>query len=226
MRRWTRRLGIVGLLLPLAAAFGVLALVLVGDGEPTWESGSEALAAEHLVYALSEDRRVGALALPRNYDRAAPLPLLLALHDRGGFVWQMNSDLQLSQRINFNRFAMIFVNAGIAADGQRAWNLEGDTDVAYLEEVIAEARELVAIDRIWLLGRGQGVEMADRLLCDFLDDLPDDLPDVSALVAVEPTGEPLPCAGAAELSQLEIDSADLAEPDNAARIIAWLRENG
>lgn len=206
MRRVFRRLGLLVLVAPLAAAVGSVALVVFGDDEPSWESAIEALASEHVVFALNPDR-VAALALPSGYEGAESLPLLIGLHDDGSFTWRLDRDLGLSERVSVDGFGLLLVNAEVGEGGERVW---GASDDGYLNALVTEAGNRVMIGSVWIVGRGKGAIAAHRVACG--GEL-----EVSAVAEVSPPPGLERCG---TVVSVEVGAAD------AAAIIAGLRERG
>ena len=176
-----RKLGILGLAVPLAAIIGALVyLFLFGETEPTFEDATQQLAQDHTVYGLDRDGRRAALAAPFGADPSAPLPLIIVLHGYGSNVWELSQSLGLIARINVDRFLLLMPQGSRDTDGKRFWNASEQCcdydasavdDVGYLRSLIDEASTLVEFNSIYALGHGNGGFMSFRLACEALPEL-------------------------------------------------------
>ena len=158
-----------------------------------------------------EERTV--LATPREFVEGET-PLVVSLHGFGG-----NSALQamyvpLHERVNADGFALMLPNGTRDADGSRSWNptdeaFSGKTgktaqdDVAYLTELVSEAREIRNFGHIYFFGYSNGGFMAHHIGCK-------GLPGLRAVASLAGTSyvEESACDDAPAVSALQIHGSD------------------
>ena len=204
-----RKLGVVGLGVPLVAIIGALVyLFLFGETEPTFEDATQQLAQDHTVYGLDLEGRRAALVAPFGADPTEPLPLIIALHGYGSNVWEHSQYLGLIERINADRFLLLMPSGSRDADGNRFWNAtdfccdfdDSDVDdVEYLGWLLAEASQQVAVGPVYVVGHSNGGFMSFRLACE-------GLPGLVGIVSLAGTtfADESRCADASRVSILQI----------------------
>jgi len=121
--------------------------------------------------------RPARLLLPDGYDTTEELPLVVLL---GGY-WNLAEELDdwfgVSDRVNFDDFALLLPDGTIDSDGAPFWNATdtccdydgtGVDDAGWLLDLIAEADARVAIDstRVVAVGHSNGGFMAYALACE------------------------------------------------------------
>lgn len=234
-----RKLGIIGLGVPLVAFLAILVyLFFFGETEPTFEDATQQLAQDHTVYGLDPDGRRAALVAPLGSDANQPLPLVIALHGYGSNTWLHVQNMGLISRVNPDRFLLLLANGSRDTDGNRFWNAtefccdfdDSDIDdVEYLRSLIEEAGQQVEIGPIYLAGHSNGAFMSYRLACDDLDRL-------AGIVALSGTtfADESRCADATPVSILHIhgdaDDVILYEGDEypgaPETLFRWARRYG
>ncbi|MDE2987664.1 MAG: hypothetical protein OXT70_06365 [Chloroflexota bacterium] len=151
------------------------------------------------------------LLLPR--DRGdEPLPLVLSLHGYQGEAEAHDWYFGLSARILGWDFALITPQGTTDSRGYAFWNATDGCcnftgsevdDFAWLNQLVAEAREIVDLSDVYVVGYSNGGFMAYRLACDGLDGL-------VAIVSLAGSsfGDPERCEGAEPVSVLQIHGSD------------------
>ena len=194
-----------GILEWLAQVYGLDVQLLVPSG-----------AAEDVDTIEIGGQRPAQLLLPADRD-AEPLPLILSLHGYSGEASAHDWYFGLSERIPQYRFALITPQGTTNSSGLAFWNatdaccnFDGSEvdDFGWLSALVAEAREIVDISGVHVVGYSNGGFMAYRLACAGLEGL------VSIVsLAGSSFGDPDRCADAAPVSVLQIHgSADLDIP--------------
>ncbi len=155
--------------------------------------------------------RAARLQTPPTAD-VEPIPLILSLHGYGGEPEAHDWYFGLSERIMEYRFALITPQGTTDSRGNAFWNatdaccnFEGSAvnDSGWLGGLIAEAREIVDISGVYVVGYSNGGFMAYRLACDGLEGL------VSIVsLAGSSFADPERCAGVAPVSVLQIHGTD------------------
>ena len=234
-----RKLGVVGLGVPLVAIIGALVyLFLFGETEPTFEDATQQLAQDHTVYGLDLEGRRAALVAPFGADPTEPLPLIIALHGYGSNVWEHSQYLGLIERINADRFLLLMPSGSRDADGNRFWNAtdfccdfdDSDVDdVEYLGSLLAEASQQVAVGPVYVVGHSNGGFMSFRLACE-------GLPGLVGIVSLAGTtfADESRCADASRVSILQIhgDADDVIlydgdeYPGAPETVMRWARRSG
>lgn len=190
-----RKLGIVGLGVPLVAVIAALIyLFLFGTSEPTFDAATRELARDHTVLRI-RDEAPAALIVPT--EPAASVVLILVLRDDERHVWSATEALGLLDYVNSHDLAVLPVVGPVVRD-QLA-------DLASLAADFVTPREtyLAAFD---------GAALA--AVCD--GGLGDGW---SGVVVVDP-GEADAFDQCAELPTLRIDSSNAPAP----RIVQWMLE--
>ncbi|MFU8807266.1 MAG: alpha/beta hydrolase family esterase [Bradymonadaceae bacterium] len=127
--------------------------------------------------ALGGERPARVL-LPNDYDTDKSWPLVVLLHGYSASSTVQDAYLGLSARRHAYGFITIQPDGTKNPEDKTFWNAteaccdfygSGVDDLAYLEELIDEAEERLAIDpgRIYLLGHSNGGFMSYRLSCEF-----------------------------------------------------------
>ena len=163
--------------------------------------------------ALPGREELTVLATPREFVEGKT-PLVVSLHGFGG-----NSALQamyvpLHERVNADGFALMLPNGTRDADGSRSWNPTDETfsektgktaqdDVAYLSELVSEAREIRNFGHIYFFGYSNGGFMAHHIGCK-------GLPGLRAVASLAGTSyvEDTACDDAPAVSALQIHGSD------------------
>lgn len=155
-------------------------------------------------------------------------PLIISLHGFGGDSAHQSAYVPLHERVNSDGFALLLPNGMLNADGSRSWNPtddlftknSGDTpqdDVAYLTELVVEARKVADFGPVYIFGYSNGGFMAYHIACK-------GLPGLRAVASLSGTSyvEDSTCDGAQPVSVLHIHGAeddvilyegDRSEPD-------------
>ncbi len=194
------------------------------DGEEQADSSEEEADADD---AADDDReptewtvggeRPTALYAPAGYDGEEPLPLVMLLH---GYVstatavkWYFGG---MHLLVNEARFALLLPQGRPGSNGLTFWDAtpacceftETDSDdVAYLTGIADEARELVNLSGVYIIGNSNGGFMAYRMACEGT------IPDLRAIVSMAGSSfeNPNTCADAAPVSVLQIHGTEDAE---------------
>ena len=153
-------------------------------------------------------------------------PLIVSLHGFGGDSAYQATYVPLHKRVNTDGFALLLPNGALNAEGDRFWNptdeccdggKSGEDDVAYLTELVANAREVKDFGPVYFFGYSNGGFMSHHMACK-------GLPGLRAVAGLAGTSyvEDSSCDGAPPVSVLHIhgtaDSVilydgDAAEPD-------------
>ena len=132
------------------------------------EAGADVLYVEH---AGRGDRTV--LAAPRDFADGRT-PLIVSLHGYGGNSAGHAEYIPLHEHMNADGFALLLPNGALDAEGNPFWNPTerdadsgkgGGDDVAYLTELVAEARRLRDFGPVYVFGYSNGGFMAHYLAC-------------------------------------------------------------
>ena len=130
-----RKLGVVGLALPLIAIVGALIFLFAfGTDAPTFDAGARELARTNTVVRLSEEPSA-ALVVP---EQAPPsMPILIILADDQRHIWQAATDLGLLPLVESEQFGVL-IAPGIA-DGELLQSLVAKVDALVDVELAALA---------------------------------------------------------------------------------------
>ena len=167
---------------------------------------SASLPAPNEVLEIGGDRPVQ-LQLPADRGDEA-IPLVLSLHGYGADAKGQDQYFGLSQRVTEYGFALITPQGTTDDRDNRFWNATDgccnfhNSDVddhAWLSSLVAEARDLVDVSGVYVVGYSNGGFMAYRLACDGLDGLV-----AIASLAGSSFGDPERCADAMPVSVLQI----------------------
>lgn len=175
-------------------ALGVIAIVILGQGEPTFDEAMLQIVEESGVTVQRiagagvdhrRDSRPALIVLPSGYysgplDERPSIPLVFSLHGYSSHYMDQDSYFGLSRLVNSHNFALVLSNGKRDDTGNRFWNATdfccgmADTkpdDVVYLTGLVEEAAEHVNIDRVFVVGMSNGGFMSYRLACESLPGL-------------------------------------------------------
>ena len=159
-----------------------------------------------------EERTIGGersaqLLLPE--DRGSgPLPLVVSLHGYGGDAEGHDWYFGLSDRIAEYGFALITPQGTTDSSGSPFWNATDGCcnfygsdvdDSGWISSLVADAREIVDVSGVHVVGYSNGGFMSYRVACDGLEGLV-----AIAGVAGSSFGDPERCADALPVSVLQI----------------------
>ncbi|MBX3273410.1 MAG: hypothetical protein KF729_24315 [Sandaracinaceae bacterium] len=143
--------------------------------------------------------RPARLFTPPAHDGATALPLVVLLHG-----YTVNAQLQdlyfgLTRHARRDGYYALFPDGTIDADGEPHWDVLGRSvdDHAYLRARIEEARALVPVERVFVLGHSNGGFMAYRLACDSAD-------LVAGIASLAGSDAVADCAPSADVAVLQI----------------------
>ena len=183
------------------------------------EAGTEVRYVDHPGRG---DRTI--LAVPRNIV-AGETPLIVALHGYGSDSASLAAYVPLHERVNARGFALLLPNGTHDDMGNRFWNptdeccdggKSGEDDVAYLRELVAEARSIADLGPVYIFGYSNGGFMSHHMACT-------GLPGLRAVASLAGTSyvEDSSCDGAPPVSVLHIhgtaDDVILFEGDESDR---------
>lgn len=191
-----RKLGIVGLSVPLIAIVGALIyLFLFGTSEPTFDAATRELARDHTVLRI-RDEPPAALIAPD--EPPETVIMILVLPDDSRHVWSATQALGLLDEVDNHGLAVIPVNTPLERE--------------QLSELVELAAEFVTPSRIYVAAFNGGPLAA---VCE--DELPDGWS--GAAVVEVPGVESLDhCA---DLPVLRVED----QQDPAPRIVQWMLES-
>ncbi|MDE2716490.1 MAG: hypothetical protein OXI33_05675 [Chloroflexota bacterium] len=150
-------------------------------------------------------------------------PLIVSLHGFGGDSAYQATYVPLHERVNTDGFALLLPNGALNAEGNRFWNptdeccdggKSGGDDVAYLTELVANAREVKDFGPVYFFGYSNGGFMSHHMACK-------GLPGLRAVASLAGTSyvEDSSCDGAPPVSVLHIhgtaDSVILYDGDES-----------
>ena len=172
----------------------------------------EAVVDVHYVALPGREERT-VLATPREFVEGKT-PLVVSLHGFGGNSAHQAMYVPLHERVNADGFALMLPNGTRDADGSRSWNPTDETfsgktgktaqdDVAYLAELVSEARKIRNFGRIYFFGYSNGGFMAHHIGCK-------GLPGLRAVASLAGTSyvEESDCDDAPAVSALQIHGSD------------------
>ena len=139
-------------------------------------------------------------------------PLIVSLHGFGGNSADLAAYIPLHERVAAERFALLLPNGMVDSEGNRFWNptdecceggKSGEDDVAYLTELVAEARKVNNFGLVYFFGYSNGGFMAHHMACK-------GLPGLRAVASLAGTSyvNDASCAGAPPVSALHIHGTD------------------
>ena len=173
----------------------------VAGGPPSRSIGSHTIGGE----------RQAELLLPKGRE-GETLPLILSLHGYQGQAAAHDWYFGLSERILGYNFALITPQGTTDSRGNPFWNATDGCcnfhgsevdDYGWLTGLVAEAREIVDVSGVYVVGNSNGGFMSYRLACDGLDGLV-----AIASLAGSSFGDPERCADATPISVLQIHGTD------------------
>lgn len=190
-----RKLGIVGLGIPLLAIIAALVyLFLFGTSEPTFDAATRELARDHTVLRI-RDEPPAALVVPT--EPAESVVLIAVLPDDDRHVWTATQALGLLDYVDSHGLALIPVTMSVDPD--------------QLTELAVLAAEYVAPSEMYVVAFSGSAISA---VCD------DELGDGWSGVVVVEGGEHAESERCGDLPTLRIE--DQNEP--GARIVQWIVE--
>ena len=165
-------------------------------------SGDEVHCLDH-----PEREESSVLVMPDEFIDGAT-PLLVSLHGFGGDSAYQSAYVPLHERANSDGFARLLPNGARDANGYRFWNptdhcceggKTGEDDVAFLTELVAEARKIGAFGPVYFFGYSNGGFMSHHMACK-------GLPGLRAVASLAGTSyvEDSSCEGAPPVSVLHI----------------------
>ena len=139
-------------------------------------------------------------------------PLIVSLHGFGGDSAYQAAYVPLHERVNTHGFALMLPNGAPDGSGNRFWNptdhcceggKSGEDDVAYLTELVAEARKIRDFGPIYFFGYSNGGFMSHHIACK-------GLPGLRAVASLAGTSyvEDSGCEGAPPVSVLHIHGTE------------------
>ena len=184
------------------------------------ESGGEVHFVEHPGRG---DRSV--LVTPQQFADGET-PLIVSLHGFGGNSADQAAYIPLHERVNTDGLALLLPNGTVDSAGNRFWNptdecceggKSGEDDVAFLTELVAEARKVKNFGPVYFVGYSNGGFMANHMACK-------GMPGLRAVASLAGTSyvDDAACAGAPPVSALHIHGTgdgvvlfegDESEPD-------------
>ncbi len=170
--------------------------------------------------------RPATLTLPSDYEAGTPIPLVIVLHGFTSNAEWTDAYFGISRRIESDRIAVILPNGTRDSQERSFWNatdfccnLQGSEvdDVAYLNGLVEEAAEHMAVDGVYLIGLSNGGFMSYRMACE-------SMPELRAIASVAGTTfqDPARCEGARPISILHIHGT----ADRTIRYAGGGREGG
>lgn len=164
---------------------------------------------DYIEHAGRSDRTV--LVTPREFVDGET-PLIVSLHGFRGNSFYQSSYVPLHERVNTSGFALLMPNGVRDAAGNRFWNptddccergKSGEDDVAYLAELVAEARNLRNFGHIYFFGYSNGGFMSHHMACK-------GLPGLRAIASLAGTSyvEDSSCEGTQPVSVLHIHGTE------------------
>ena len=141
-------------------------------------------------------------------------PLIVSLHGYGGDSAYQIAYVPLHERVNTDGFALLLPNGALDGDGNRSWNptdgshtektgKASEDDVAYLTELVVEARKVGDFGPVYFFGYSNGGFMAYHMACK-------GLPGLRAVVSLSGTSyvEDTSCDDAPPVSVLHIHGTE------------------
>ena len=139
-------------------------------------------------------------------------PLIVSLHGFGSNSADQSAYIPLHERVNTHGFALLLPNGTLDSAGNRFWNptdeccqggKAGEDDVAYLTELVAEARKVINFGPVYFFGYSNGGFMAHHMACK-------GLPGLRAVASLAGTSyvDDAACAGAPPVSVLHVHGTD------------------
>ena len=186
------------------------------------DAGGEVYYVDHPGRA---DRSV--LVLPVEFVDGQT-PLIASLHGYGGDSALQLPYVPLHERVNTDGFALLLPNGAPDGEGNRSWNPTDDAftkdsgrtgkasedDVAYLSELVAEARKVRDFGPLYFFGFSNGGFMSYHMACK-------GIPGLRAVASLSGTSyvEDSSCEGAPPVSVLHVHGT-------ADTLLNWLLSQG
>ena len=159
------------------------------------------------VHTIGGDRPA-TLTLPNGYENGTPAPLVIVLHGYSGNAGWTDRYFGISRRIEPDRIGVILPNGTRNPDDRRFWNAtdyccdfygSDIDDVGYLNGLVEDASEHMAIDGVYLIGLSNGGFMSHRMACE-------SMPGLRGIATVAGTtfDDPARCEGATPISLLHV----------------------
>ena len=163
----------------------------------------------YVDHAGRGDRTV--LMTPRRFVEGET-PLIVSLHGFGGDSGWQSAYFPLHERVESDGFALLLPNGTRGADGARFWNptdecceggKSGEDDVAYLTELVEEARKIADFGAVYVFGYSNGGFMSHHMACK-------GMPGLRAVASLAGTSyvDESSCEGAPPVSVLHIHGTD------------------
>ncbi len=170
--------------------------------------------------------RPATLMLPNDYEAGTRIPLVIVLHGYTSNARWTDGYFGMSQRIEPDQIAVILPNGTRNTRNLPFWNGtdyccdlfgSGVDDVAYLNGLVEDASEHMAVDGVYLIGLSNGGFMSYRMACE-------SMPGLRAIAAVAGAtfSDPARCEGARPVSVLHIHGT----ADNTIRYEGGRRGDG
>jgi len=124
--------------------------------------------------------RPAELTRPYEYVAGTPIPVVIVLHGYGGNSAGIDRYFGISRRVHRDHFAVILPSGTLNRNGRRFWDAtdfccdfwESDPgDVDYLNDLVDEAADHVAIEGVYLIGLSNGGFMSYRMACESMPGL-------------------------------------------------------
>ncbi len=219
----SKKISLYALIICMFASLNTLAEF--GDLRERWRGKQEenqqtnqALKAGDYTFTLKHQdiKRMYMVHVPKSYQAAKPMPMVLSLHGGGGNMRYQATDeyygiISKSESAGFiavfpngySRFAkggLATWNAGICCGKARDKNID---DVGFIKSVVNDmkARANVDANRIYANGMSNGGMMSYRLACEMADTF-------TAIAAVAGTDGTAQCAPSKPVSVLHIHAID------------------
>ena len=163
----------------------------------------------HIEHSGRGDRTV--LVTPQEFVDGET-PLIVSLHGFGGNSADHSAYFPLHERVNSHGFGLLLPTGVLNAEGFPFWNptdeccdggKTGEDDVAYLTELVAEAKKVKDFGPIYFFGYSNGGFMAHHMACK-------GLPGLRAVASLAGTSyvEESSCDGAPPVSVLHIHGTE------------------
>ena len=163
----------------------------------------------HIEHSGRGDRTV--LVTPQEFVDGET-PLIVSLHGFGGNSADHSAYFPLHERVNSHGFGLLLPTGVLNAEGFPFWNptdeccdggKTGEDDVAYLTELVTEAKKVKDFGPIYFFGYSNGGFMAHHMACK-------GLPGLRAVASVAGTSyvEESSCEGAPPVSVLHIHGTE------------------
>lgn len=189
----------------------ILAWIAARHQQATTQVEQVESPAATVVERVIGGEREARLLLPGTAG-SEPIPLIVSLHGYQGEAEAHDWYFGLSSRIIEYNFALITPQGTVDERGNSFWNATDGCcnfhgsevdDYGWLSSLVVEAREIVEVSGVYVVGYSNGGFMSYRLACDGLNGL-------AGIVSLAGSsyGDPERCADAGPLSVLQIHGAD------------------